>query len=125
MLNMLRPSRNQSADEWIAAQATIISVKKRFLPWNQGGAQDYPLPEYVVTFTYNGDGRALTGRYITTSPQERGHTFDIYYDPKHPNRNTGLDEPINPWVRWTARILGIGTVLIAVWLWGDQDWFQN
>ncbi len=48
MLDMPRPE-DQSTEEWIPAQATIISVKKRFLPWKNGAAMDYPLPEYVVT----------------------------------------------------------------------------
>jgi hypothetical protein len=116
--------RVQHRDDWIAAKATIVATKKRLLPWKYGGAMDYPLPEYVVTFSYTVGGRALTGRYVTTSPQERGHTFNIFYDPEHPDRNTGLDEPVNPWVKWTARVLGIGTVIVAVWLWGDRDWFQ-
>jgi hypothetical protein len=124
MLDMPRPE-NQSTDEWIAAQATVISIKKRLLPWTNGGAMDYPLPEYVVTFAYNVGGRTLTGRYVTTSPQGSGHTFDIFYDPKHPNRNTGQDDPIKPWIRWAARILGIGAALTAIWFWGGQDWFQN
>jgi hypothetical protein len=51
MLDMPRPE-NQSTDEWIAAQATVISIKKRLLPWTNGGAMDYPRPEYVVTFAY-------------------------------------------------------------------------
>jgi hypothetical protein len=116
---------NQNRDEWIAAQATVISIKKRLLPWKNGGKMDYPIPEYVVTFAYNVGGRALTGRYATTSPQESGHAFEIFYDPKHPSRNTALDDPINPWIRWTARILGVGAVLAAIWFWGGQDWFQN
>lgn len=114
----------QNGDDWIAAQATMVSTKKRLLPWKNGGAMDYPLPEYVATFSYKVGNRAITGKYVTTSPQERGHTFDIFYDPKHPDRNTGRDEPINPWVKWTARVLGIGAAITAIWLWGDRDWFQ-
>jgi hypothetical protein len=114
----------QNGDDWVAAQATIVSTKKRLLPWKHGGEMDYPLPEYVVTFSYKAGNRARIGKYVTTSPQERGHVFDIFYDPKHPDRNTGLDEPIIPWVKWTARALGLGTAIIAIWLWGDRDWFQ-
>src|ERR1700742_4705602 len=89
--------RVQHGDDWIAAKATIVATRKRLLPWKYGGAMDYPLPEYVVTFSYSVGDRELTGKYVTTSPQERGHTFNIFYDPEHPDRNTGLDEPVNPW----------------------------
>jgi hypothetical protein len=57
MLDMPR-AENQNRDEWIAAQATVTSIKKRLLPWKNGGAMDYPLPEYVVTFAYSVGGRA-------------------------------------------------------------------
>jgi len=78
--------KTRTRDEWITAQATVTSIKKRLLPWKNGGAMDYPLPEYVVTFARNVGGRVLTGSYVTTSPQQSGHTFEIFYDPKHPSR---------------------------------------
>jgi hypothetical protein len=33
---------------------------------------------------------------------------------------------VNPWLKWGAGIIiGIGLSLLASWLWGDQDWFDN
>jgi hypothetical protein len=114
----------QNGDDWIAAEATIVSVKRRLFAWSHSD-QDYPLPEYVVTFSYIVGSRLVRGKYVTTSPEKEGHKFSIFYDPEHPSRNTGLDEPIVPWVRWTAGAIGIGLAVIAIWLWGDQEWFNN
>jgi len=80
---------------------------------------------YVITFAYDVAGRTVTSKYVTSTPKESGDTFDILYDSKHPNRNTGSDGPTNPWVKWAARILGIVATLLAIWLWGDRDWFTG
>lgn len=78
-----------------------------------------------MTFSYKGDNRLFQGKYVTTSPVEEGHKFAIFYDPEHPSRSTGLDEPIVPWVRWTAGAIGIVLAVIAISLWGNEEWFNN
>ena len=111
----------QNGDDWVAAQATIVSIRKRLFAW-KNSEQDYPLPEYIVTFSYPVGDRLFKGKYVTTSPTKEGNTFDIFYDPQHPSRNTGLDEPINPWGKWAVRIIGIALALLVIWLWGDRQW---
>ena len=66
------------------------------------------LPEYVVTFEYQAEGRTYDGRYSTGWPEEEGHTFKILFDPKHPARNTGSDTLRNVWIMFTY---GLGFAL--------------
>ena len=80
------------------------------------------ITDYVITFAYDAAGSTVRGKYTTRTPPELGHKFDILYDPKHPKRNTGSDGPVNPWVKWAVRIVGIGIAILVHWLWGDQDW---
>ena len=115
----------RNGDEWIGTNATVVSSRKRLLPLRAAAEGVYPLPEYVVTFTYTAGSRVLTGKYVTSSATAPGHSFDIFYDPEHPLRNTGLDEPINPYVKWVAGVLGVTVALLALWFRGDSAWFQN
>jgi|HubBroStandDraft_2_1064218.scaffolds.fasta_scaffold395509_1 hypothetical protein len=107
--------------DWMHTQATVESVKRKFLPqtFGDGGY----VTEYVVTFSYDVGGRKWTGKHTTSTPPEIGHKFEILYDPKHPNRNSGIDHAMNPWVKWVIRLLLLGVFLTAYWPWGDQDWF--
>ena len=77
--------------------------------------------EYDVTFSYEVNGRTYGGNYRTTSPQESGHIFEILYNPKYPNENTGSDILPKPWVKVTTIVLGVILALIGIWLCGDQD----
>ena len=94
--------------------------------WGSGWltSEGYIPQEYVVTFSYSADGQTFKGTYRTNSPQECGHDFEILYDPKHPHKNTGSDGLNKRWVRMIAVALGVITVLVAIWFWGKEDWFQ-
>jgi hypothetical protein len=106
--------------DWMLTQATIKSVRRKFLPrtFDDNGY----ITEYVVTFAYDVEGRKWTGKYTTSVQPKIGHQFEILYDPKHPNRNNGVDSPMNPWLKWAVRLVVIRAFLAAYWLWGDQDW---
>jgi hypothetical protein len=109
-------------DEWIRTQATIIACTQK---WGYQSLDDNSvLPEYVVTFLYLADGQTFEGNYRANSPQECGHEFEILYDPKHLSRNTGSDVLNKRWVRMTGAMLGVIAVLIAIWFWGKECWFQ-
>jgi hypothetical protein len=87
-----------------------------------------PCPSFINTtrkLSYVVDGRVLEGSYRATFPQDCGHSFEILYDPEAPRRNTGSDMLDNRWLKWGAGIIGIGLALLAIWLWGDQDWFHD
>ncbi len=102
-------------DEWMRTQATIIACKQK---WGyQSLADNSVLPEYIVTFAYTVSDRTYRGNYRANSIRVCGQTFEIQYDPKHPSRNSGADVPMRPWIKWSARILGLGAVLLAVWFW--------
>ena len=120
---MSKTSELQPGDEWINTQAVIIACKQKW------GYQSLPdnsvLPEYVVTFAYTVNGRTYKGRYRANSIRVCGLTLEILYDPKHPSRNTGSDVPFNPWLKWGARVLGLGAALLAVWFWGTEEWFSK
>jgi hypothetical protein len=77
---------------------------------------DYQLAEYVITFSYIAQGKTYVGKYKAGSPEEDGHTFEIQYDPSHPERNTGSDEHPNLWVRVSVWIAGGTLAFLIIWL---------
>jgi hypothetical protein len=110
--------------DWIGTKAIIIACKQRLLGRENLSSEGYLPPEYIVTFSYSVDGQTFEGTYRTNSPQGCGHEFEVLYDPKHPSRNTGSDVLNKRWVRFTAAALGVIAVLVAIWFWGKEDWFQ-
>jgi hypothetical protein len=111
--------------DWLPTLATITACEQVLLGQESFSDEGYTPPEYRVSFSYVVDGRLLEGSYRATFPQVCGHSFEILYDPKKPSRNTGSDMLDNRWLKWGAGIIGIGLALLAIWLWGDQDWFHN
>jgi hypothetical protein len=107
--------------DWLPAKATVKSLRKKFFPQLDGYISH---TAYVVTFSYIAEGRKRSSRYTTSTPPEVGHSFDIFYDPKHPDRNTGVDNTLNPWVKWVVWLIMAAVFLTAYWLWGDQSWFK-
>jgi hypothetical protein len=71
---------------------------------------------YVVRFQYEAMGTTRSGNYESTVPRECGHTFEILYDPAHPERNTGSDLSPRRAVRIALRIGGVILGLIIAWL---------
>ena len=120
---MLETRDGQAVKEWLPATATVIGCKPKLTSGSASG-DGAPL-EYSVTFSYEVNGKTFKGAYTATYPQESGHTFEIVYNPADPESNSGGD--VNPptWSRWAAILIAICLTLLAIWAWGDQDWFQN
>jgi Protein of unknown function (DUF3592) len=112
-------------NDWLPAVATITACEQALLGQENFSEEGYIPPEYRVSFSYAVDGRVFEGSYRATVPQECGHSFEILYDPNNPSKNTGSDMLDNRWFKWAAEIIGIGAALLTIWLWGDQDWFNN
>jgi hypothetical protein len=123
MLGMTVSSARRPTDEWVSASATIIACKQLLLGQENLSSEGYLPPEYVITFSYSVGGQTYKGTYRANSPQECGHSFEIFYDPKHPSKNTGTDVLNKRWVRVTAAALGAITVLLAIWSWGKEGRF--
>jgi hypothetical protein len=118
--------KRHGGNDWLPTEATITACEQTPLGQESFSDEGYSPPEYRVSFSYVVDGRTLEGSYLASYPQECGHRFEILYDPEEPNRNTGSDMLVNPWLKWGAGIIiAIGLSLLASWLWGDQDWFHN
>ena len=100
------------ADEWINTQATVVSCRRRLLGWATWSEAGWAPPEYVVTFSYNVDGQILYGKYVASTPQEYGHTFEILYDPEKPHKNSGTDPVLNTWRQLVVLVVGI----ILAWI---------
>jgi hypothetical protein len=111
--------------DWQPVVATVSACKRTLLGQESFSDAGYVPSEYQVSFSYEVNGRSFAGTFRADSPQECGHSFEILYDPQNPCRNTGSDTLNNPWIKWGARILGIGLTLLAIWLWGDQHWFHR
>ncbi len=125
MLGMTVSAAGQlTTDGWVSTRATVIACKQLLLGPENLSSEGYLPPEYVVTFSYSVGGQTFEGTYRANSPQEFGHDFEILYDPKRPNRNTGSDVLNKRWVRLTAAALGVIAVLVAIWFWGKEDWFR-
>jgi len=111
--------------DWLPTIATISTCKQTLLGQENFSDEGYIPPEYLVSFSYLVNGRVFEGSYRANSLQECGHTFEILYDPKNPSRNTGSDVLNDRWIKWGGTIIGIGVALLAIWFWGDQEWFHS
>jgi hypothetical protein len=124
MLRVTQSSTGRLTDDWVGTRATITACDLRLLGRENLSNEGYTPPEYVVSFSYSADGQTFKGTYRANSPQACGRDFEIRYDPKHPSRNTGSDALDKRWVRIAAAALGVTTVLIGIWFWGKEYWFQ-
>jgi hypothetical protein len=88
-------------------------------------SEGYIPTQYRVRFSYLVNGKKYEGSYGADSLQQAGQTFEILYDPKYPNKNTGSDFLSRSWAKWVVGGFSIAAWLIAKWLWGNQDWFKN
>ncbi len=79
------------------------------------GDASYEQAEYLVTFAYSVGGKTYRGQYKSGSPPEDGHTFEIQYDPRHPESNTGTDLALRPWVKAFTWIVGGVLTIAAIW----------
>ncbi len=79
------------------------------------GDAGYGRAEYVITFSYTVGGKTYQGKYLSGSPREDGHTFEIQYDPNHAERNTGTDVALRPWVKVLTWILGGALAMATIW----------
>lgn len=113
----------QLGDDWVSTTATILACKQTLLGRDNFSSENYSPAEYVVSFSYVVRDQSFEGSYRVNSPQERGHSFEILYDPRKPSRNTGSDVLDHAWVRWGVRIIGFGAAILASWLWGDKIGF--
>jgi hypothetical protein len=111
--------------KWQSAQARTTACEELLLGGQHMDSEGYVPADYRVSFSYEVDGRLHTGRFRASSPQEVGETIEILYDRTHPNRNSLADAVSNPLIRLGAWIVGIGLAVLAIWLWGSQDWFSN
>jgi hypothetical protein len=114
MLRVTQSSTGRLTDDWVGTRATITACDLRLLGRENLSNEGYTPPEYVVSFSYSADGQTFKGTYRANSR----------YDPKHPSRNTGSDALDKRWVRIAAAALGVTTVLIGIWFWGKEYWFQ-
>jgi hypothetical protein len=71
---------------------------------------------YVVHFEYEAMGITQSGYYESEVPRECGYTFEILYDPTHPERNTGFDLSPRRSLRIAFRVGGVILGLIIAWL---------
>lgn len=120
---MAASSTERLPGEWVSARATIIACEQR-QPEGLSLEGEYCPPGYVITFLYSADGQTFKGTYRTNSPQECGHDFEIFYNPKHPNRNTGSDALTRSWVTMTAFVLVVIALLAGMWLCVKQGWTE-
>ena len=110
--------------EWQSVQAEITACEQTWLGQENLSSEGYTPARYRVRFSYVVNGRTYSGSYGAASPQQCGQLLEILYDPANPSSNTGYDVLNKAWVRWVATAFGIGLALLAIWLWGSQDWFH-
>jgi hypothetical protein len=72
--------------------------------------------EYVVSFSYEVLGKTYRGKYFAGSPHENRETFEILYDPNHPQRNTGSGDAGNKWMKVTFWVAGAALAALILWL---------
>ncbi len=78
--------------------------------------ESYIPPVYLVTFSYTADSQTFMGTYEANSPQECGHDFELFYDPRHPSRNTASELFSRPWVKRAAFTLCVIAALVWIYV---------
>jgi hypothetical protein len=125
MLGMAVSSTGQLLqNDWVSARATITACEQRALGGMDFSLENYVPPVYVVTFSYAADGQTFNGTYEANSPQECGHDFEVFYDPRHPSRNTASELTSKLWVKWAIAALCVIGVLVWTWICNKERWFQ-
>jgi hypothetical protein len=125
MLGMTVSSTEQAVpNDWVSARATIIACEQRAPGGMDSSLESYVPPVYLVTYSYTAEGQTFKGTYEADSPQECGHDFEIFYDPRRPSRNTASELFSKPWIKMTAFTLCVIAVLVWIWICGKQRWFQ-
>ena len=119
----MESSESEKRDDWRSVQARIVACEQTLLGNENMSSEGYIPADYWVTFSYEVNGRTHTGTYKANSLQEPGKTIEILYNPERPAQNSLSDSLSNPWIKWGATLVGVALVIIAIWLWGDQEWF--
>ena len=115
--------REDANRPWVTSTARVIGCKRTISTSfvDDSSATDdnpYPIAEYVVSISYEVQGKLLYSRYKSGVPRENGYSFEILYDPEKPERNTASEDPENGWMNWknwpawkTCCIVALGTAL--------------
>jgi hypothetical protein len=61
-------------------------------------------------------GKTYRGWYYAGTFHESGKTFEILYDPLHPEKNTGSEDQGRLWPRIVAWILCTAVIVLVAWL---------
>jgi hypothetical protein len=110
----------RSSDEWLETVATVTGCRRTVETalrdaFSSSESDEIPTA-YVVRFEYDAMGMTRSGYYESTVPRECGYTFEILYDPSHPERNTGFDLSPRRSIRIALRVGGVILGLIIAWL---------
>lgn len=65
---------------------------------------------YIVTFSYEANGRGYLGKYLTFTKLANGHTFAISYDPDKPGKNSGTSGTLT---RYSEKLL-LPVIVLAI-----------
>jgi hypothetical protein len=99
---------------WTPVLAKVTSCRRTVDTWfvRESVPTDgllYERARFVVYFSYSVAAKEYSGRYTAYSPREVGETFEILFDPEHPECNTGSDKEIKIWLKVAA--VGGGIVI--------------
>ncbi|MGD0631459.1 MAG: DUF3592 domain-containing protein [Terracidiphilus sp.] len=103
-------------DADVIACSTPVSWRSTSTPL-EGGGPIRVLP-YVVTFRYTVKGKSYEGIINSPDKVQRGDTFTIRYDPRHPEKNNTLDSETN-WTYTYTTVFSVVMLLLmtVVFIW--------
>ncbi|WP_083808394.1 DUF3592 domain-containing protein [Granulicella tundricola] len=106
--------KTSSNDDWLPVRAVVRSCRRS---WSRtGDAEVGTAGEYVVTFSYEVDGRTYRSWYYAGTFHKEGKTLEILYDPHHPSKNTGSEYYGLFWARAIGWVMGGVILLFFFWL---------
>ena len=107
-------STTPSSHAWLPVLAVVRGCRSS---WSRSGDGESGIPgEYVVKFSYEVHGTTFRGWYFAGTFHEPGETFEILYDPLHPEKNTRSENQGPTWARITAWVVGAALTLLLIWL---------
>jgi hypothetical protein len=113
---------------WVEGEAQVIAcstpVSRRYTtprPDGEGSSRDLP---YVVAFRYMVKGKSFEGTVNSPDEVQRGDTFPIRYDPRHPEKNNTFDSETN-WTYTYTAIFSVAMLLLMTVVFVWSYFFRN
>ena len=112
---------------WVEGEAEVLAcstpLSRRYASTRFEAEESIRVMPYVVIFRYMVNGKSYEGMLNSPDKVERGDTFTIRYDPRHPEKNNTFDSETH-WTYTYSKIFSIAMILLMAFLFIRSYFFQ-